>query len=452
MAYGTSRTLGRALMLAAVAGMPGVALADIAFTAPITLATAQRPGGVAVGDFNADGNQDIAVTVDTQDRIMLFTGNGAGGFAPGQSILTGAGTGPDTLQAVDVDGNGTIDLVVALHNVGLVRVYVNTAGSFAAGSGVATGADPRGLDAGDIDGDGDADFAVANRATNNVTIIRNNAGVLAAVNVAVGVEPRDVTMGDFNNDGDLDIATGNHDDRTVSILSNNGTGTFSVSSTFVLNAGTRPSGLDSGDLNGDGRDDLAIANDNRVSVLLATATGFGPRNDLPAGANPGPVLVVDLDADGDLDLASGDELGSGVWFRENLGTGTFGVATTITTGLHPGDLAAGDLDNSGTMDIVVPNRDANTTTVLINANAGNPNCPADLTTGAVVGQPGYGVPNGVLNNDDFFYYLAQFAGGNVAVADLTTTAIPGSAGYGVPNGVISNDDFFYYLSLFAAGC
>jgi len=79
-------------------------------------------------------------------------------------------------------------------------------------------------------------------------------------------------------------------------------------------------------------------------------------------------------------------------------------------------------------------------------------CRPDLTTGAIAGQPGYGVPNGILNNDDFFYYLAQFAAGNLAVADLTTGAIVGQPGYGVPNGVLNNDDFFYYLAIFAAGC
>jgi len=79
-------------------------------------------------------------------------------------------------------------------------------------------------------------------------------------------------------------------------------------------------------------------------------------------------------------------------------------------------------------------------------------CRPDLTTTAITGTPGYGTPNGVVNNDDFFYFLAQFAAGNVAVADMTTTAIPGSPGYGVPNGVINNDDFFYYLAIFAAGC
>ncbi|MCB9840316.1 MAG: hypothetical protein H6809_01525 [Phycisphaeraceae bacterium] len=81
-----------------------------------------------------------------------------------------------------------------------------------------------------------------------------------------------------------------------------------------------------------------------------------------------------------------------------------------------------------------------------------PACRPDLTTTAVPGTPGYGQPNGTLNNDDFFYYIAQFAAGNLAVADLTATAIAGSPGYGVPNGVLNNDDFFYYLAIFAEGC
>lgn len=90
-------------------------------------------------------------------------------------------------------------------------------------------------------------------------------------------------------------------------------------------------------------------------------------------------------------------------------------------------------------------------------------CRVDLTTTAVSGSPGYGVPNGIVNNDDFFYYLNLFASslgcGTVPGAtrcpsppDLTTTAIPGTPGYGILDGSLSTDDFFYYLSLFAAGC
>lgn len=79
-------------------------------------------------------------------------------------------------------------------------------------------------------------------------------------------------------------------------------------------------------------------------------------------------------------------------------------------------------------------------------------CRPDLTTFAVPGSPGYGVPDGVVNADDFYFYLAGFAAGNVARCDMTTGARPGRPGYGVPDGVLSNDDFFFYLAVFAAGC
>ncbi|MEZ6233846.1 MAG: GC-type dockerin domain-anchored protein [Phycisphaerales bacterium] len=78
-------------------------------------------------------------------------------------------------------------------------------------------------------------------------------------------------------------------------------------------------------------------------------------------------------------------------------------------------------------------------------------CEPDLTTGAIPGTQGYGQPDGVVSNDDFFYYLALFSSGNPA-ADMTAGAIAGTEGYGVPNGVVNNDDFFYYLGVFAQGC
>ncbi len=79
-------------------------------------------------------------------------------------------------------------------------------------------------------------------------------------------------------------------------------------------------------------------------------------------------------------------------------------------------------------------------------------CVPDLTTNALVGSVGYGIPDGVRNGDDFFYFLAQFAAGNLAVTDMTTGAVSGQPGYGVSNGVLTNDDFLYYLNIYALGC
>lgn len=81
-----------------------------------------------------------------------------------------------------------------------------------------------------------------------------------------------------------------------------------------------------------------------------------------------------------------------------------------------------------------------------------PTCRPDLTSTANPGAPGYGEPDGTLNSEDFFYYIAQYAQANIPVCDLTTTAIAGAPGYGEPDGLLNSDDFFYYLTLFAAGC
>lgn len=78
-------------------------------------------------------------------------------------------------------------------------------------------------------------------------------------------------------------------------------------------------------------------------------------------------------------------------------------------------------------------------------------CRPDFTTSATPGAPGFGEPDGVVNDEDFFYYLFLFSSAAHG-ADMTATAVPGSPGYAVPSGVINNDDFFYYLTIFVAGC
>lgn len=78
-------------------------------------------------------------------------------------------------------------------------------------------------------------------------------------------------------------------------------------------------------------------------------------------------------------------------------------------------------------------------------------CIADLTSTSSPGAPGYLVPDGVIDADDFFTFLQLFATGN-ALADITGSSSAGSPDYLVPDGVIDADDFFTFLQLFAAGC
>ena len=85
-------------------------------------------------------------------------------------------------------------------------------------------------------------------------------------------------------------------------------------------------------------------------------------------------------------------------------------------------------------------------------------CIPDMTTGAISGLPGFGVPNGVLDSEDFFFYVNEFALGNPR-CDLTCPGgCEGPPGGpppccpGQPGGGLTRDDFFYFLVLYSAGC
>ncbi len=80
-----------------------------------------------------------------------------------------------------------------------------------------------------------------------------------------------------------------------------------------------------------------------------------------------------------------------------------------------------------------------------------PDCIADMTSSSNPFDEGYGVPNGVADGDDFFFYLDAFAAGD-GRADLTGATQAGDPGFGIPNGVIDADDFFFFLDRFSAGC
>ncbi|MCC6285681.1 MAG: hypothetical protein IT439_10365 [Phycisphaerales bacterium] len=79
-------------------------------------------------------------------------------------------------------------------------------------------------------------------------------------------------------------------------------------------------------------------------------------------------------------------------------------------------------------------------------------CPADLTGSSDPNDPAYGVPDGMVDASDFFYYLDQFVALNLAVADLTGSSDPNDPTYGQPDGDADADDFFYYLDQFVTPC
>lgn len=184
-------------------------------------------------------------------------------------------------------------------------------------------------------------------------------GFLPAVNYAVGDHPVSAVVADFNGDGKPDLAVANQNDDTVSVLFGSGDGTFQHAHNFA--AGGHPAAIAAADFNGDGRPDLVVADSsrNRLSILLNKGHGFDPpRHILSGGIGPVSVAALDLNGDGIIDVAAVnistlDPTRSGVSVLLGNGDGTFQAAVLYPAGLAPDSVAAGDFNGDGKIDLAV---------------------------------------------------------------------------------------------------
>jgi len=260
---------------------------DGTFQPALTLAADANPEFVAVGDFNRDGVPDLVVACSGSNSVSVFLGNGDGTFQPARNF---AANGGQSVAVGDFNGDGVQDLAVADYNLNNVPgsdtvsvLLGNGGGTFQPARTFATaGMNPVTVAVGDFNGDGRPDLAVTNSANTSSGAVPGNVSVLLgngdgtfqpARTLNVGSTPAFVAVRDFNGDGVSDLAVANFDfniqgPNTVSVLLGNPDGTFQAPLSF--GAGTNPDSVAVGDFNGDGLQDLAVANfnSNTVSVLI----------------------------------------------------------------------------------------------------------------------------------------------------------------------------------------
>jgi hypothetical protein len=350
--------------------------------------TGAFPGAIAVADFNGDGNLDLGVANYNDGNVTILLGNGAGSFTPATNSPVRVGAGAMALAVGDLNGDGTADLAVANHNDNTVTILLgNGDGSFtqATNSPVTVGTGPMSLAVGDLSGDGTADLVVANVNDSTVTILLGNGNgtftqaANSPISVA-GASPTSVAMGDFNRDGIQDVAVAIAGPNDVSILLGNGDGTFTKATGSPVAVGETPYSIAVGDLNGDGIADLVTANNasvngnpGTVTVLLGRGDGsFAAASGSPVavGTNPLIVAVGDLNADGKADLAVTNEVDNTVSVLLGNGDGTFThtTANQTPTGFAPWSVALADFNGDGGADLAVGNSDllvGNSVTVYI---------------------------------------------------------------------------------------
>lgn len=293
--------------------------ANTGWEAVQNVAVGGAPYSVAVGDLNGDGRADIATGDARNNRVNVVLRNAAGTGWDAPQNAGSAGGGPYSVAIGDLNGDGRPDL--ATGDLGGARVTVIQRN--AAGTGWdppqnagATGGNPRSVVIGDLNGDNRADLATADQSSDRVTVILRNAtntGWQTPENAgATGPSPGFLAIGDLNDDGRADLATADDGGNGVTVLQRNATGTGWDPPQNAGATGSRPFSVAIGDLDGDGRPDLVTADSssNQATVIQRNAAGTGweaPRSAGATGSRPSSAAIGDLDGDGRPDLATADQ-------------------------------------------------------------------------------------------------------------------------------------------------
>jgi hypothetical protein len=132
---------------------------------------------VAVADFDGDGTPDLAVvnfgtSPDYQGTATILLGNGDGTFQVAQSYA--AGSHASCVAVGDFNADGNVDLAVG-SNSGVRILLGNGDGTFQAQQSYAAGGYPTAIVVGDFNGNGYPDLAVADYSSNTVTVLLNAA-------------------------------------------------------------------------------------------------------------------------------------------------------------------------------------------------------------------------------------------------------------------------------------
>jgi hypothetical protein len=359
-------------------------------------------------------------------------------FAPAVTYPSGGGENTYSVAVADFNGDGKMDLVLAVQ-------YVNGVGSVAVllGNGDGTfkqavtypsgGAISFGVAASDVNGDGKPDVVVTNLCITSDNCSNSLVGVLlgngdgtfkqAVTYSSGGLASYTVALVDLNGDGKADVVVSNlymdpnnlNEGSVVGVLLGNGDGTFQGAVTYGAGAGAYTAAI--ADFNRDGKPDVVVANTWSGSVAVLLGKGDGTL--LPAvmyasgGTTPIAVAAADVNGDGKSDvLVTHNDFNIGANDRVGVllgnGDGTFQAAAIyLSGGFSTTSVVVADVNMDGRPDLVVGNQ----------CNASN-NCSNGMVAGVLLGNG-----DGTFQNP--VTYLAGGSGfGALAVQDVNGDGMP----------------------------
>jgi len=358
---------------------PQVPLFDPADGSPFP--TGERPQDVVVCDIDGDGNPDILTANSEGEDVSVLVGDGAGGFRPAAASPVPTGIASHLIVCADLTGDGHPDVAVTSHHShDVVILPGDGAGGFDTASRLRIAAlssgEPHnhGLLAIDLDDDGDLDIVTTNQVEQSVSALHGDGeGVFVPAPGSpfpVGRMPYLPAAGDVDGDGRLDLAIPNARDDDVTILLGKADGSFSAAPGSPYSVESRPYFAGLADLDGDSRLDLVTshAETSLLTIFIGNgAGGFVPATDSPVDAeNRGyKVRFGDVNLDGHVDLITSGGRGVAVLLGDGRGSFAPAPGAPFATGSGSWGLAVADVDSDGDLDIVTANSDDDSVSVLL---------------------------------------------------------------------------------------
>jgi hypothetical protein len=320
------------------------------FTLNGHFATDTLPKGLQAGDVNRDGRLDLVTCNNWGYDETVLLGDGRGEFhsiAPPNEV-DGDGE-PTRLLLRDVNKDGRLDVAVGAPAESKLVIYFGDGrGGFPAPSAeIETAANPFGMADGDLNGDGNLDFAILGprkaAATSQLSILLGDGtGRFTLSIMEVPPAPSSVQIADCNRDGKADlIVAGALPENTtgcfIATYLGDGAGSFALKQNVPLGRASTKGEIAVGDLNEDGLSDVvwpkAAVEVFGTQLLTYFGDGNGNLNAGPiltVGQEPHSVIAADLNGDGHLDLANTNRTDGTVTCLLGDGHGNFTVSSVTS--------------------------------------------------------------------------------------------------------------------------
>jgi hypothetical protein len=317
-------------------------------------------------DVDADGDSDVVYMIG--DQVVTRLGTGDGVFGP---ALFGLTAFPTNVEAGDVDGDGTTDLVVINQFDNTVEVELGDGnGDFVQQPAmVATNLGPTLLVVGDLDGENGADVIVGGASAFQVYVSDGDGSPVSQGQVGVGGPVVALGLAELDGDGDADLVFVRTQGGVSSMFARLGGGDGSFGSAIPVDTdGATPRATVGGDLDGDGDGDIVHVDRDldMLHVLFGNgAGGFADPTGVATDVEPQQVVVLDLTGDGHQDVAVGHGESASLWIYPNDGTGAFGEPLQLALAGPVDSLASGTANADGVPDLIATDTGNQYVTVIL---------------------------------------------------------------------------------------